>query len=285
MAESRWTKGRVAIAVVVAVAVVGAVVAALLWPRDRTRVVPIDEAVGNYRASTIPSDEPPPDTVPSDTTSVAPVTATTAPTVGSALVEPGVYRYQTIGSEDIDALGGTRHDYPAETTITVTIEGCGVRLRWDVLRERREEWRLCATDRGIELQPDGIQYHEFFQQAELELLDCDRGVIVVPSDDPPIEPVVQSCRLADDPWVATWTLVERTTRTVDGTEVPVWHVRMTVDDDDEYWERTTTDWFLDDRGLLVAATSSKESNSPSPIGDVRYRESYELSAVSLTPLR
>jgi hypothetical protein len=255
--------------VVVAVVAAGAVIAVLLWPSDRTRVVRVDQAVDDFRASTIP------DTV------VASDPVAAAPT----LAEPGVYRYATSGWEDIDALNGARHDYPAETTITVTAEGCGIRLRWDALRERRDEWRLCVTERGIELQPDAIQYHEFFRQPELEHLDCDRSVVLVPSADPPAGPVVQSCLLEDDPWVATWTVVGRSTRTVDGGAVQVWQVRMVVDDDDEFWERTTTDWFLDDRGLPVAVTSSKESNSPSPIGDVRYRESYELSAESLTPLR
>lgn len=278
MGAQRWTTGRIALVVVVAVAAAGVAVAVLLWPSDRTRVVQVDEAVDNFRASTVPDD-----TDASDPE--ATVSASTVPATAPSLVEPGVYRYATTGWEDIDALNGARHDYPAETAITVTAEGCGVRLRWDALRERRDEWRLCPTEEGIELQPDAIQYHEFFQQPQLEHLDCDRSVVVVPAGDPPAEPVVQSCMLEDDPWVATWTIVGRSTRALDGDDLPVWHVRMVVDDDDEFWERTTTDWFLDDRGLPVAVTSSKESNSPSPIGDVRYRESYELSAESLTPLR
>lgn len=266
--------------VVVTAVAIAAAIAVLLRPRDQTRVLPVDEAVDNYRASSIPSD-----TSASDTTPPPAVSATSAPTAPPTLAGPGVYRYSTSGGEDIDALSGARHDYPAETTITVTAEGCGIRLRWDALRERRDEWRLCVTERGIELQPDAIQYHEFFQQSELEHLDCDRSVVVVPSGEPPVEPVVQSCLLEDDPWVATWSVIERSTRLVDGADVPVWHVRMTVDDNDEYWEHSTTDWFLDDRGLPIAVSSSKESNSPSPIGDVRYRETYELSAESLTPLR
>ncbi len=285
----------VLVSLAVTVVVVVAVIGMLLWPRDRAHVVSLDEVVDNYRASTIASDTaapdtPAPDTAAADTTAPATgtVSVTTAPTVPSAtstLVEPGVYRYATSGWEDVDALDGARHEYPAETTITVTAEGCGVRLRWDALRERRDEWRLCVTERGIERQPDAIQYHDFFQTSELNHFDCDRSVVVVPNGDPPAEPVVQSCLLRDNPWVATWTVVERTTRTVDGTEVPVWHMRMTVDDNDEHWEHTTTDWLVDDHGLPIAVTSTKETNSPSPIGDVRYRETLELSIRSLEPLR
>jgi hypothetical protein len=290
MGERRWTRGRIALVVLAAVVVVVAVIAAVVWPRDTTEVVSVDEAVDNFRNSTMPSEtstpasEAPPASAPTMTAADT-VSATSEPAVTLTLAEPGVYRYTTSGWEDIDALSGARHDYPAETTITVTADGCGVRLRWDALRERRDEWRLCITDRGIELQPDGIQYHEFFQQPELEHVECDRSVVVVPIGDPPAEPVVQSCLLEGDPWSPMWTAVERTERDIDGTPVPVWHVRMTVDDNDDYWEHTTTDWFLDDQGLPVGATSTKESNSPSPVGDVRYRESYELSAESLTPLR
>ena len=203
MGAQRWTTGRIALVVVVAVAAAGVAVAVLLWPSDRTRVVQVDEAVDNFRASTVPDDTDAGDPE-------ATVSASTVPATAPSLVEPGVYRYATTGWEDIDALNGARHDYPAETAITVTAEGCGVRLRWDALRERRDEWRLCPTEEGIELQPDAIQYHEFFQQPQLEHLDCDRSVVVVPAGDPPAEPVVQSCMLEDDPWVATWTIVRAT---------------------------------------------------------------------------
>ena len=304
MSGGSWGTRRTVIVVLIVVAVGAVLVAFWLWPDDRSRAVPTDEVVRNYRASSIPTTS---DQVPSSTiapsTAASTTSATTAPTtaVGTTaasstvasstteptleLPEPGVYRYATSGWEDVDALNGARHDYPDETTITVTDEGCGVRLRWDALRERRDEWRLCATELGIELQPDAIQYHEFFQQPELEHLDCDRSVVVVPAGAPPTDPVVQSCFLEQDPWIATWTAPEPTTHTVAGNEVPAWHVQMTVDDDDQYWEHTTLDWFFDDRGLPVAMASTKESNSPSPIGDVLYRENYELSAVSLTPLR
>lgn len=287
---------------VVTVAVV--LVAMRLWPDNRSRAVPVDEVVRDYRASTGPeesgpvasSTRPPTDgTRPSrssTTSATQPVAGdepddATTTSVPDALALPatGVYRYATNGREEVDALNGASHEYPAETTLTVIDDGCGVRLRWRALRERRDEWRLCSTDLGIELQPDAIQYHEFFQQPELEHLDCDRSVVVVPAGEPSVEPVVQSCHLEDDPWVATWSVIGRSNRSVAGADVAVWHVRMAVEDDDEHWEHTTIDWFFDDRGLPIAISSTKESNSPSPIGDVLYRERYELSAVSLTPLR
>lgn len=43
---------------------------------------------------------------------------------------PGVYTYDTTGGEQIDALGGAKHSYPASTTITIWDDGCGQRMRW-----------------------------------------------------------------------------------------------------------------------------------------------------------
>ncbi len=68
-------------------------------------------------------------------------------------------------------------------------------------------------------------------------------------------------------------------------EVAVQHVRMTVDDNDKYWEHTVVDWYLADTGLPVEVRSTKESRSPSPIGGVDYREQYHLELVSTIPLR
>jgi hypothetical protein len=310
MSNWQWGTRRSVILGVIIVAAVG-VPAFILWPRDSSRPISSDEAVQNFRASTVPTDpptatrpvtnptDPPSPTVnePAATTSPAPTTSpttrsttttpassTTTPS-GTTLPAPGVYRYATTGWERIDALDGTQHDYPAETTITVTPDGCGVRLRWDPLAERREEWNLCVTDAGIELQADSIQYHEFFGRGELEDLECDQGVVVVPTGDPPSGPVVQTCMLEADPWVGTWTAPERSTREVDGDEIAVWHVAMTVDDNDEYWEHTTIEWYLDPHGLPVAAASTKESISPSIVGDVIYEETFEMNLVSTTPLR
>jgi hypothetical protein len=225
-----------------------------------------------------------------DATTFTPTTtATTAATTVAAelpaLVRPGVYRYATTGQESIDALDGATHAYPSETTITVTPSGCGVRLRWDALHERWDEWRLCATPGGIELQRNGTQYHEFFGQPDDEAVACDTTVLLLPTTTGMVPPVQQPCLLAEDPWAPSWEVLERSTRTVDGHDIDVRHVVMRIEDPDEYWEQTRIDWFLATDGLPVEVTSTKASLSPSPIGPVEYREEYRLVLVSLEPLR
>jgi hypothetical protein len=93
------------------------------------------------------------------------------------------------------------------------------------------------------------------------------------------------CTLADDPWTPSWEVLERTTRSVEGATIEVQHVRMTIDDGDEYFEHTVVDWYLAPTGLPVEMSSTKDSRTPSPIGAVVYHEQYDLQLISTTPLQ
>ncbi len=243
---------------------------------DKATPLTTDEALERYRASTIAA------------------TTTTIAAEVQTLPMTGVYRYTTVGRESVDALGGTEHIYPDETTITFVAAGCGVEMRWDPLLERHDEWNLCVTDAGIELQPNGEGYHLFFGQETLELFECDRTVVLVPSSTIPStigdaptngEPVPLQCEFGGEPYLPVWQVLERGVRTVDGREIEVQHVRMTVTDEDEFPEHATLDWYLDDHGLLIAASLTKETLTESPIGGVTYKESYTLDLISLSPLR
>lgn len=206
--------------------------------------------------------------------------------VSASLPAPGVYRYRTEGSESIDAIGGSTHVYPAETTITVVADGCGVRLQWDALRERNEYWWLCVEGGDVVLQPDGGSYHEFFGRQQVEDLRCDRSVVVVPahggSADGPIESL--QCTLGGRPVEQAWQVHDSSTRIVDGRSITVQHVRFTVADDDHWFEHITMDWFLDEHGLPVEVHLREESLADTDFGDVRYDERYDLAIVSLDPL-
>ncbi|HEY5423662.1 MAG TPA: hypothetical protein VIK05_09345 [Ilumatobacteraceae bacterium] len=276
--------------VVVVVAVVVVVREVVL--RDRSRAVSVDAALDRFRSSTTIAATSTPPTATVTTTTVTTTTVTdstvadTTQPPPATVAEVGIYRYRTTGTESIDALDGASHDYPAETTMTVTSDGCGVLIRWDALVERYDEWRLCATDSGIELQPNGRQYHEFFSQPDDEAVVCDRGVVLVPTlVTANLPPVSQQCMLAEDPWLPVWQVLERSTRDVDGVAVELQHVRMTITDVDQYSEHTQIDWYLDPHGLPVEVTGVKVSTTPSPIGPVTYHEQYHLELESTTPLQ
>ena len=284
-----------------------AIAVGVLVPRDHASQIELDEAVERFRASTVPADSFSDEAAPtSDPASVPESTApgdaavstgsadTPAPTVSPttqappqpiALVESGVYVYETTGSEHIDALSGVTHEYPPETTITVIADGCGVLLRWDALKERREEWRLCATPSGIELQTRSLQYHEFFDQETPEDVICDEPVIVVPVDDSESAAAALTCTIVDRPWLPVWEVLESDVRVVDGKPLDVRHVRMTIDDNDDHYEHYVADWLLAPSGLPVELSVNKQSKSPSVVGDVVYDEVVQLTLVSAEPLR
>lgn len=249
------------------------------WPEDSARSVEADEALDRFRnESTVPG--------ATDTPSSTAAVDSTLPAAVVSTPEPGVYRYATEGTESVDILGGATHAYPTETLLTVVDRGCGALLRWDLLRERFDEWNICATPEGITWQPtDMVWYHEFFGSGRREPAACDRAALVVPADFMPLAPQALDCTCDNRPWPAVWEVLGSETRVIEGVEVPVMHVRMTIDWEGELYEQTVNDWWFAANGLPVAMTSTKESRADSGVvGAVTYTETYTAELLSLTPL-
>lgn len=256
------------------VLIAGLLIVRLVLFNDTATPLTTDEALERYRSST--------------TIERSRASTTTAATQVQTLMQTGVYQYATVGRESIDALDGAEHIYPALTTVTYTAAGCGVEMRWDALVERHDTWNLCVTDDGIELQPTGGAYHVFFGQEEIEPISCDRPVVLIPSAsnvDPVTEPVPLTCTIGAKSWAPVWQVLERDVRVVDGVPVEVQHVRMVVDDNDEFYEDIMLDWYLDDHGLLIEASLTKQTLADTVVGGVTYKETYTLILGSLTPLQ
>lgn len=285
--EGRSRRRRWVLIALAVTLVVGGIVAKALWPEDRARSVEADDALDRFRASTTTESAAPPTADTSASTSTSqPVTGTP---IGVTLPTPGVYRYHTVGTESVDILGGATHEFPEETLLTVTVDGCGVLLRWDLLVERREEWHLCLTDEGVEYQPAGFTYHEFFSNGRLEEWRCDQPLVVVPAGVPPVAPwadrIPLDCTIDGREWQPVWEMLEPETVVIDGDEVEVTRLRMTVVDTDEHYEQTVMEWWLDPTGLPVRMSMSKVSSTDSGvIGDVVYSENYLAELLSRTPL-
>jgi len=295
----RWLPLGVAAA---AVAVVGFLAYQRWWPHDSTTQVSVDQVLDRYRdgmgtapAAPVPpvvepvvTTEPATVVEPVETTSPAPApvtepAATTEPPAPLTLPSAGVYLYATEGREHVTALGGTEHIYPAETTITVTPNGCGVHLRWDLLAERYEEWNLCVDDGAITLQPTGVQFHQFFGQSQTDVSECRA---TVPLNPPPAEgtAIGRNCRLASERWNPVWTAGPAGTATVGGVEVTTTTFDVAITLDGDYPEHSTQHWELGPDGLPVAITWNMESANPSPVGSVTYTETITATLTSLDPL-
>ena len=88
--------------------------------------------------------------------------------------EPGVYRYETKGSETADTgLLSATHDYDGISTITLSKKGCGVVERWQVLGGRWAEFTTCPTKGGDFFELIGfVEYHEFFGEDRASTYSC-----------------------------------------------------------------------------------------------------------------
>jgi hypothetical protein len=262
--------------VLAAVVVVAAVVTALYllrWRRDTTTtVVGVDQAVDDFRHTT-------------STTEGAARASTSIATPAPLLPElpaPGVYRYTTVGGDQIDALGGAAHRYPATSTITVTASGCGVSQRWVAAEERSDEHVTCAVPGAIEL-VSFTAFHRFFGTDDLEPHQCLGEPR--PVDAAPGTTWTVTCPSGDEVNVWTGTVLGREALAVGGAEVVVDHVLVAIDDGrPENVQRTET-WYRRGTDLVVRRVVDNVTTSSSPIGDVHYREHFEIRLDSLTPER
>ena len=289
------------------VVVAGVAAGGYLWiTSDPAEPVDVDDVVADYRASTTAASAPAPVTARPTTMASAPATTASAPAptdvstrpTSSAPVErsdptPGVYVYDTTGRESVDALGGSAHEYPAETTITLRQqggEGC-VRARWEALRQRWDEELRCPHPDGWSLDAKTV-YHSFFRQSEKRSFDCEPDEVYLPADPAPELALSARCTSAGgaksgrstEGWRGRTVGME--TLKIDGRTVDTFHVRYQVAIGGESTGRADIDrWYsLEAPTLLVRELRTGRTTSETVIGAVHYEERYELLLRSLEPI-
>jgi hypothetical protein len=235
---SRWRRLALGGAIV---GVLGAGVGVVI-DRTRTHPVSVADAVDAFRAEDVAAAEAAPE-----------------------LPAPGVYVYATTGGEQL-SLPGTRHDYPAETTIIVTHDECGWRERWSPLEERWDDRVLCPGGEPSHY----VVHHEFLGQV-------DERTFVCTEDDTCGDGAVTSER--------TVTVVGRETLVVGGTEVETEHVRVDEVTTGDSVGPVESHWWRADDGLLVRHTTVVEMTSQTVVGEVDYDEEITLELVALEPRR
>jgi hypothetical protein len=194
----------------------------------------------------------------------------------------GVYVYTTTGEDDVDVLGGSRHDYPAQTTITVRHAGCGLTERWDVLKERWDERESCRSGQG-DLLRRVTSYHEFFRHGDERTLRCDG--FTSPAGVKPGASWISKCRT--DTMSATTTLRAIGFETVDvgGKHLRALHIRADTKLSGEQQGGSHRDvWGSQDNGLVLLERATVDSDSTQPVfGKTHYHERYEIKLTSTTP--
>lgn len=197
------------------------------------------------------------------------------------LPAPGVYRYATVGGEEIDALSKPSRLYPTETAIVVTNYGCGVRVQWRPLQERTEWWEMCIRDGGIVVASYGGT-HEFFGNRDERTLMCPASTWLVP---PPAGPVrqISACEGSGIRHDRETTWEVAATRTLEGEQVPGIGSIMEFTTSGDARGTSVRRLVLTSRGLPLSWSDTVVGQSDSVIGTVTHNESFTLTLVSLRP--
>jgi hypothetical protein len=286
----------------------------LLYLRQGAKPVTVDAAVKRFRAQaaaeaavTSPTTAAPvaasiasPPTEPSHapaaaSRSAAPArpaasaaSAAGAPTASAATaqreIEDGVYVFDTQGYEQTNAVGGARHDYPAQSTITVHHAGCGWTTRWQPLQERWEQWQFCTG--GPDLTTTHLSmYHEFFHQQQQQDFDCPTGV-VEPGQPTPGQRWAFTCTSPKAAAANSFTVLDTNPFSVGGQSVPAVHMkvesRLTGSNDGT---QVQEQWLARSTGLLLRRVLDNDVMADSPFGRVHYEEHYTLQLRSTAPSR
>ena len=198
-------------------------------------------------------------------------------TVGDAPGEPGIYVYETTGFEEVDALGGARHDYPSDTYLVISEGSCGPVVRWHAIAERWDESEHCGPDLGV---TSFTGYHEWFHIPDRATSTCS-GAIFPPAGQTTWTNV---CPSNGSTSTDVATVVGMETLDVGGESVATLHIRIVGTTTGSTVGNTITDvWRLPGTPLVVRKQVDDASANASRIGDIHYVEQVTLQLRSLVP--
>jgi hypothetical protein len=259
------SRGRTIALVLAACVVVGAFLAWRLYPRDNTKHVSVGEAVSQFRAEG----------------------GGRGGGEGALFErEPGVYRYQTHGSESADTgLISSTHDYDGISTITISPKGCGVVERWEVLGGRWSEFTSCPTKGGDFFELIGfVEYHEFFGESRRSKYSCTGD----PASRRRARQVGKTfhghCESDENDSATSSSLVAAIENVdVGGKSYPAVHTTTHVKLDGHVTGTAKRDdWRRRSDGLLLKRVSSSDAHLSGTI-DADYHESYSIQLLSVNP--
>ena len=191
------------------------------------------------------------------------------------LPQVGVYRYSTTGSETIKSIVSASHDYPTESTITITRSGCGVKMEWAPLRERSEFLEICRIDGRLVLANYGGA-HEFFGLRNEHLVTCPSKTLLIPA----VEDVDNSkvvCEGTDLVHDRSTTSVAATEVVLDGRRIDGFVVETEFVAAGTFNGTTIRTMTFDEDGMLLSWSDVVDGFSKTPIGDADYIEDFSLT--------
>ena len=194
------------------------------------------------------------------------------------LPQVGVYRYSTTGSESIKSIVSASHDYPAESVVTITPAGCGVRMEWAPLKERSEYIEVCRVDGRLVLMGYGGA-HEFFGLRNEHSVACPSQTWLIPSlkDDDVANVVCEGGELVHN---RTSTPATDTEVIIGDKKIDGFAVETEFEATGTFNGTTVRTIVFDEDGMLLSWKDTVSGFSKTPIGDADYTEEFSLTLVA-----
>jgi hypothetical protein len=196
----------------------------------------------------------------------------------------GVYTYRTTGGERI-SLGGAHHDYPPETTGTVThIGGCRWRIENDVIKEHTDVRTFCSGSKDL-FQEEQARWVTFYGKREGEDITFTPHQLV--NDVAETAGAKATSRGSDpqgDGVQVTRTYLGRVPIDIGGTTISSVRVHLTGTSSGSSYGTFVDDLWLDPvTGLTLRWDRSVDSHSNAFGANVHYTENASFVLESLTP--
>ena len=201
--------------------------------------------------------------------------------------EPGVYLYDTRGSEVSHVLGTRRHPYPARTTITVSVtpRGC-LRSRWDALATRHDATLACPRRDGSWRLISQSEEHEFAGHVDRRTYVCTPASTYRPARLATGARWSSRCAIDGTTTADSSTVLGPRTLRLDGRRTRTVLIRTTTRVSGETTGvGTTFAWVLPSTGLTARRTIANVNTTDTIVGDVRYEERATLQLSRPRPRR
>lgn len=199
---------------------------------------------------------------------------------------PGTYTYRGSGSDHLDLLGGSGHEFPKEIGVVVELDpedDCAWTQHVVFVEEHVEERMFCTDDSGV--RDTGLQRTTtFLGREQTSSYECSEDALRV-----------RTGSAVGDTWSFTCTearggKVEHEVRRAPDTElsvgsgkVEVVHLIVTGTQRDDSRGDERTEYWLTETGLPVRFRSKRTLVVSSPLGTMTSREDYDYTLVSTDP--
>jgi hypothetical protein len=298
--SARWLVG------LAIVTLIGLNVDAFMIVGTRTDPITVDAAVARYRAAAarptsttttaavadasaaavaddgpaavpaaLAAANPPADAADGTDDNHAPVAVADAGAGGGSAPAPGVYVFATSGWEEVSVLGGARHDYPSQSTLTLTKTGCGYDIEWAPLVQRSDLWSTCLQGKAISVSKY-VTHHEFFGQTEDRSFDC-QALFLRPPDETPGSVTNGTCVDGADHATTATTVVGPDVLTIAGQPVEAVHLQLEQDlTGSTNGYRHNEVWLRESDGMLLRMDAVTDADGASSIGQTHYHEELHI---------